>query len=172
MNVDTQRKDRRRCWLWSSRYSNPCSVWHGILGSSFSLGSAVLSTLKFQELPLYPYIVKLKDPFPAFFFKLCQIRQDSAACNQNKFRNILCEAILYFSYWNKNIYMNKYSILFLHSLTIYIYILGPQPLWHMEVPRLGSNWSYSCWPTPLLTATLDPYPTEWGQESNPHPHGS
>ena len=25
--------------------------------------------------------------------------------------------------------------------------LGPYPQ-HMEVPRLGSNWSYSCWPRP------------------------
>ena len=27
------------------------------------------------------------------------------------------------------------------------------------------------WPTPQLTATLDPYPTEQGQGWNPHPHG-
>ena len=26
-------------------------------------------------------------------------------------------------------------------------------------------------PTPEFTATLDPYPTERGQGSNPHPHG-
>ena len=26
-------------------------------------------------------------------------------------------------------------------------------------------------PIPQLTATLDSYPTEQGQESNPHPHG-
>ena len=27
-------------------------------------------------------------------------------------------------------------------------------------------------PTPQLTATLDPQPTEQGQRSNPQPHGS
>ena len=27
-------------------------------------------------------------------------------------------------------------------------------------------------PTPQLMATLDPIPTEWGQRSNPQPHGS
>ena len=32
-------------------------------------------------------------------------------------------------------------------------ILGPRPR-HMEVPRLGSNWSCSCWPTPQ--------PQQWG----------
>ena len=33
--------------------------------------------------------------------------------------------------------------------------LGPHP-WHMDVPRLGSNWSCSRWSTPHLTATPDP----------------
>ena len=28
------------------------------------------------------------------------------------------------------------------------------------------------WPTPQLTATPGPQPTEWGQGSNPHPHRS
>ena len=28
------------------------------------------------------------------------------------------------------------------------------------------------WPTPQLLATADPWPTEWGQGSKPHPHGS
>ena len=51
-------------------------------------------------------------------------------------------------------------------------ILGPH-LWHMEVPRLGANQSYGCWPshshsnlgsklclwpTPQLTEKLDPLP--------------
>ena len=27
------------------------------------------------------------------------------------------------------------------------------------------------WPTPQLSATPDPYPTEWGQGSHLHPHG-
>ena len=27
------------------------------------------------------------------------------------------------------------------------------------------------WPTPQLTATPDPWPTEWGQGLNQHPHG-
>ena len=27
------------------------------------------------------------------------------------------------------------------------------------------------WPTPQLTTTPDPWPTEWGQGSNPHPQG-
>ena len=34
------------------------------------------------------------------------------------------------------------------SLILFLFcFLGPYP-WHMEVPRLGSNQSYSCWPTP------------------------
>ena len=57
-------------------------------------------------------------------------------------------------------------------------------LWHMEVPRLGVKSELHCrshsnvgselhlWPTPHLRATLDPWPSEWGQGSNPHPHGS
>ena len=36
----------------------------------------------------------------------------------------------------------------------------------------GWNQSYSCQPTPQLKATLDPLPTERGQGSNLHPHGS
>ena len=29
----------------------------------------------------------------------------------------------------------------------FFFFLGTH-LWHMEVPRLGSHWSYSCWPSP------------------------
>ena len=39
--------------------------------------------------------------------------------------------------------------------------------WHMEVPKLGVKSSYSCQPTPQLTAM----PTEQGQASNPNLHG-
>ena len=61
-------------------------------------------------------------------------------------------------------------------------------LQHMEVPRLGVKselqlLAYSTatatvesephlQPTPQLMATLDPWPTEWSQGSNPHPYGS
>ena len=31
----------------------------------------------------------------------------------------------------------------------FFFFLGPHP-WHVEVPRLGSNWSCSHWPTPQL----------------------
>ena len=57
---------------------------------------------------------------------------------------------------------------------------------HMEVPRLGVEsklqllayttaiemWGPSClWPTSQFMAMPDPWPTEWGQEWNPYPHG-
>ena len=54
----------------------------------------------------------------------------------------------------------------------------------MEVPRLGaeselqlpayttSTATQDLQPTPQLMATLDPEPTELGQGSNLHPHGS
>ena len=57
---------------------------------------------------------------------------------------------------------------------------------NMEVPRLGiklelqllayaiahSTTATACLrPTPQLTATLDPQPTEWGQRPNLYPHG-
>ena len=52
----------------------------------------------------------------------------------------------------------------------FFFFLGPH-LWHMEVPRLGLNWSYSCWPTPQpqqhqTWATVDPQPMERGQGLN------
>ena len=67
------------------------------------------------------------------------------------------------------------------SFSFLFFLLGPHPQ-HMEVPRLGSTWSCSCQPTlqppqrgirptPQLTATLDPQPTERGQGSNPRLHG-
>ena len=49
---------------------------------------------------------------------------------------------------------------------------------HMEVPRSNRSHSHwptpepQQWPTPQLMATLDPWPTEQGQGSNPQPHGS
>ena len=68
-----------------------------------------------------------------------------------------------------------------------VFFLGPHP-WHMEVPRLGvqselqlpglhhshSNVGSELrqQPIPQLMATLDSKPTERGQGSNLHPHGS
>ena len=40
---------------------------------------------------------------------------------------------------------------------------------HHSHSNAGSN--PHLWPIPQLTATLDPWPTERGQGSNPHPHG-
>ena len=38
--------------------------------------------------------------------------------------------------------------------------------------RQSNSRSELClWPTPQLTAMLDPQPTGWGQGLNPHPHG-
>ena len=66
---------------------------------------------------------------------------------------------------------------------IFLSFLGTRP-WHMEVPRLGVQlelWPQAyatatasvppLQPTPQLTATPDPQPTERGQGSNPQPHG-
>ena len=59
-------------------------------------------------------------------------------------------------------------------------------LWSMDVPRLGGKSATAAglhhshsnegpepglWPTPQLMAMLDPWLTERGQRSNPHPHG-
>ena len=67
-------------------------------------------------------------------------------------------------------------------LLLFFCFLGLHPR-HMEVPRLGVKsevqlpayttvtWDLSrLQPTPQLTATLDPQPSERGQKSNPHPH--
>ena len=73
-------------------------------------------------------------------------------------------------------------------LFVYFYIfcsLGPHP-WHMEVPRLGVQWSYSCWPAPQpqqcqIRAAYAAYTTahsntrsltHWGQGSNLQPRDS
>ena len=61
-------------------------------------------------------------------------------------------------------------------LFLFFFFLGPYLQWHMEVPRLGvksaAGHSHShnnegseprLRPTPQLTATLDPHPTEGGQ---------
>ena len=48
--------------------------------------------------------------------------------------------------------------------------LGPHPR-HMEVPRLGVKSEPHLRPTPQLKATPDPWPTKWGQGSNPYPRG-
>ena len=53
------------------------------------------------------------------------------------------------------IYLILSYILWMHCSFIYLFyfifvflpFLGPLP-WHMDVPRIGSNWSCSCWPTP------------------------
>ena len=75
-----------------------------------------------------------------------------------------------------------------HILFFCLFVFsGPHPQ-HMEVLRLGGltgavaaglHHSHSnvgseprLRPTPQLTATLDPQPTERGQGSNPQPHGS
>ena len=50
------------------------------------------------------------------------------------------------------------QLLFFYFHFLFFYFLVPN----------GSN---SCQPTPQLTAVLDPWPTEWGQGSNPHPPG-
>ena len=78
--------------------------------------------------------------------------------------------------------------IYLHLPTqffFFFFLLGPH-LWHMEVPRLGAKselqlpanlchsntgFTWHLQPTLPLMATLDPYPTEWDQGSNPHPHG-
>ena len=60
-----------------------------------------------------------------------------------------------------------------YNLFIYYYyfcFLEP-PSRHMEVPRLGVKLKLQLL-TPQLAAMPDPYPTEQGQGSNPHPHGS
>ena len=41
----------------------------------------------------------------------------------------------------------------------------------MEVPRLAVELDLHLRPTPQLTGTLDPQPTEQGQGLNLHPHG-
>ena len=74
----------------------------------------------------------------------------------------------------------------LSQLFLFFVFLGPH-LQHMEVPKLGVQselqpLAYTTFhsnsgselhpqPTPQLTATQDPQPTERGQELNPSPHG-
>ena len=61
------------------------------------------------------------------------------------------------------------SPLLVVCLYIYMFIylfLGPHPQ-HVEVPSLGSNWSYRCWPTPQpqqcrIRATSVTYTTAHG----------
>ena len=69
---------------------------------------------------------------------------------------------------------------------LFFCFLGPH-LQHIKVPRLGVELELhvpACttattmggskprlWPTPQLMAVPDCWPTEWGQGSNPHPHG-
>ena len=79
-----------------------------------------------------------------------------------------------------------YTLFFLF-LSFFVLFQGhTSSIWRF--PGQGSNSSYSCrpapqpqqrgiWarvckPTPQLMATPDPKPTERGQGSNPHPHGS
>ena len=54
--------------------------------------------------------------------------------------------------------LEKGEVFYLFTCS-FIYFLGPH-MRHMEVPRLGLNWSCSCWPTPqaysTATATSDP----------------
>ena len=46
--------------------------------------------------------------------------------------------------------------------------IGPH-VWHMDVPSLGVKLELQLWAYTTATATLDPEPTERGQESNLHP---
>ena len=52
-----------------------------------------------------------------------------------------------------------FSYVCMLCMYVCIYFLGSHPQ-HMELPRQGSNWSYSSWPTPIATATPDPL-THW-----------
>ena len=83
------------------------------------------------------------------------------------------------------IYSDKARVLF-----IYLFIYFRATLRHVEVPRLGVIWCYSCWPMPQPqpTAKLDPghfcdlhhssrqchllNPLSQARESNSQPHGS
>ena len=58
---------------------------------------------------------------------------------KNSFRHIL--TLKSFKHW-----LNQFIYLFIF-IYLFFCFLGPHP-WHMEIPRLGSNWSYSCWPMP------------------------
>ena len=70
------------------------------------------------------------------------------------------------------------------SATPLAFVILGLHLWHMEVPRLGvesaslrhshgnAGLEPHLQPTPQLTATPDPLPTEWSQGSNLRPHGS
>ena len=83
---------------------------------------------------------------------------------------------------NRSVYPKLYFLF----CFVFLFFLGPH-LRHMEVPRVrgwigavaaGLHHSHSnvgseqhLWPTPQLTARLNPWPTEWGQGLNLHPHG-
>ena len=89
--------------------------------------------------------------------------------------------------FNLNILYLKFVYLFFHFFVCFFFFLGPDPR-HMEVPKLGANWSCSCWPTPQppqqcqSQATSMTYTTahsntgsltcDQGQGLNPHLHGS
>ena len=69
------------------------------------------------------------------------------------------------------------SVLFLISVSLslsfffFFFLFRAAPTVYGSFQARGSNQSCNCQPTPQLTATLDPWPTERGQGSNPYPHG-
>ena len=70
-----------------------------------------------------------------------------------------------------NLHFGLLEVLFQLKNFFPLFFLGPH-LQHMEGPRLGDAESkLRLRPTPQLRATLDPKPTEQGQELNLHPHG-
>ena len=65
----------------------------------------------------------------------------------------------------------KISLLFIVYFILFFFcFLWPHPQ-HMEVPRLGVELELQVQAYTTAIAMLDPWPTEWGQESNTYIHG-
>ena len=65
----------------------------------------------------------------------------------------------------------KYVFYFFFFFFFFFCFLGLHP-WHMEVSKPGSNWSYSCWPTPQpqqcgIRAASTTYTTAHGNAGSP-----
>ena len=97
-------------------------------------------------------------------------------------KSSLCQSVPFWRPRSDPITMHDFSFFF-----FFLFVLLGLHLWHMKVPRLGgqiravaaglhhshgnTRSELHLRPTPDKAATMDPQPTEQGQESNPHPHG-
>ena len=144
----------------------------------------------------YSKIVKGQAYLEFTFIKLFNYNLETIQYTFNLYFNVYCMLFATFMsvIWIKQLNGKMRHALLLPSQKIFtikikkflffIFCFLGLPPWHMEAPKLGSNWSCSCWPTPQpqqcgiqatsLTYTTaqaapDSWPTKRCQGSNPHP---